>query len=72
MAEFIEFIKKTFQGTIRNITNYNKETYSTLLKIGRNPLLQSEVFEQAINILGDTIGDMDIEIEKKDNKIFRK
>ena len=38
-------------------------------KIGQNALIQSKVFKQAINIMGETISDMDIELEHKDNKI---
>ena len=39
------------------------------MKARQNRLIQSKVFEQAIYIMGDTIEDMDIEIEQKDNKI---
>ena len=38
-------------------------------QIGQNASTQSKVFEQAINIMGETISDMDIELEQKDNKI---
>ena len=38
-------------------------------KLGQNALIQSKVFEQAINRMRDTIEYMDIEIEQKDNKI---
>ena len=37
--------------------------------MGQNALIQSKIFKQAIEIMGDTINDMDIEIEQKDNKI---
>ena len=47
----------------QTIETYNKESYSTQSKTGQNALMQSKVFEQAINIMGDTIEDMDIEIE---------
>ena len=36
---------------------------------GQSALIQSKVFEQSINIMGETISDMDIEIEQKDNKM---
>ena len=39
------------------------------IKIGQNASMQNKVFEQTLNIMGDTIEDMDIEIEQKDNKI---
>ena len=72
MAEFIEIMKK--DSKVQNeipqfIEKYNKESYATQSKEGRNALIQSKVFEQAINIMGDTIEDMDIEIEQKDNEI---
>ena len=47
----------------------NKESFSTQTRIGENALIQNQVFEQAIIIMGDTIEDMDIGIEQKDNKI---
>ena len=37
--------------------------------IGQNALIQNKVFEQAINIMGDIIEDMDVEKEQKDNRI---
>ena len=37
--------------------------------MGHNALIQSKIFEQAIIIMGDTIENMDIEIEQKDNRI---
>ena len=45
-----------------------KESYATQSRIGQNALIQSKVFEQAIKIMGDTIEDMDIEIQQKDNQ----
>ena len=72
MAEFIEFIIKysKVQNEIsQTIEKYNKESYSPQSKRRQNDLNESKVFEQAINIIGDTIEDMDIEIEQKDNKI---
>ena len=53
----------------QTIEKYNKGSASTESKKGKNVLIQSKTFEQAINIMGDTIEDMDIEIEQKDNKI---
>ena len=35
----------------------------------QNALIQSKVSKQAINIMGETISDMDIKLEQKDNKI---
>ena len=37
--------------------------------MGRNALIQSKLFDQAIKIMGDTIEDMVIELEQKDDKI---
>ena len=72
MADFIEIIKKDskIQNEIsQTIDKYNKESFSTRSQIGQNALIQSKVFKQAINIMGETISDMDIEIEQKDKKI---
>ena len=72
MAEFTQKIKndsKVQNEISQTIEKYNKESYSTQSKIGQNALIQSKVFEQARNIMGDTIEDMDIEIEQKDNKM---
>ena len=72
MAEFIEIMKKDskVQNEIsQTIDKYNKESFSTRSQIGQNALIQSKVFKQAINIMGETISDMDIEKEQKDNKI---
>ena len=68
----LEMIKKDsrVQNEIsQTIEKYNKESYSTQSKLVQNALIRSKVFEQAINIMRDTIEDMDIEIEHKDNKI---
>ena len=68
MAEIIVVIKKfsKVQNEIsQTIEKYNKESYATQAKIGQNALIQSKDFEQAVNIMGDTIEDMDIEIEQK-------
>ena len=72
MAEFIEVVKKDskVQNDIsQTIEKYNKESYATKSEIGQNVLFQSKVFQQTLNIMGDTIEDMDTEIEQKDNKI---
>ena len=72
MVEFLEIMRK--DSKIQNelsqtVEKYNKESYSTQSKIGQNALFQSQVFEQAIEIMGDSFEDMDIEIEEKDEKI---
>ena len=72
MSDFIEINKKDtkIQDDIsQTIEKYNKKSYATQSKIGKNSLIQSKVFKQAIEIMDDTISDMDIEIEQKDNKI---
>ena len=53
----------------QTIDNYSKESFSTRSQIGQNALIQSKVFKQAIKIMSETISDMDIEFEQKDNKI---
>ena len=72
MGEFMEIIKQdvNIQNEIsQTIDKYNKESLSTRSQIGQNALFQSKVFKQAIKIMGETISDMDVEIEQKDNKI---
>ena len=48
---------------------YIKESYSTQTKIGQNALIQRKISEQEKEVMGDTIEDMDKEVEKKGNKI---
>ena len=72
MSDFIEIIKKDTivqKDISQTIEKYNKESFSTRSQIGQNALIQSKIFKQAIEIMGDTISDMDIELEQKDNKI---
>ena len=72
MGEFIEIFKQdvNIQNEIsQTIDKYNKESFSTRSQIGQNALIQSKVFKQAINIMGETISDMYVEIEPKDSKI---
>ena len=71
--DFIETIKKglNVQNEIsQTIEKYNKESISTRSHTGQNALIQSIVFEEAINIMSETISDMDIELEQKDNKLL--
>ena len=66
MAEFIETMKKDSKiqnKTTQIIEKYNKESFLIQSKIGQNALIQSKDFEQEINIMGDTVEDMEIEIE---------
>ena len=72
MTEFKEIIKKdaNIQNKVsQTIVKYNKESFSTRYQIGQNALIQSKVFKQAINIMGETISDKDMEIEQKENNI---
>ena len=71
MTDFIEIIQKDtkIQNDISNIVDkYNNQSYATRSELGRNALIQSNVYKEAINIMGDTINDMDLENEQKDNK----
>ena len=72
MTDFIEIIQKDtkIQNDTSNIIDkYNKQSYATKSKLGENAIIQSNVYREAINIMGDTINDMDIEMEQKDTKI---
>ena len=72
MTDFIEIIVKDskVQNDISNIIDkYNNQSYATGSKLGQNAIIQSSIYKEAINIMGDTINNMDIEIAQKDNKI---
>ena len=72
MTDFIEIIQKDtkIQNDISNIVDkYNNQSYATKSILGKNALIQSSIYKEAINIMGDNINDMDVEIEQKDNKI---
>ena len=72
MAEFKEIIEddsKVQNDISQAIEKYNKESYATQSKLGRNALIQSKISEKALIIMGDTIEDMDREKEHKYNKI---
>ena len=72
MGEFLKIIKRVvnIQNEIsQTIDMYNKESFSTRSQIGQNALIQSKAFKQAKNNMGETISDMDVEVERKDNKI---
>ena len=47
---------------------YNKESFSTRSQIGQTASIQSKIFKRKKNFVGEAISDMDIEIEKKNNK----
>ena len=40
-------------------------SFSKRSQIGQNALIHSKVFKEAMNKLGETISDLDIELEKK-------
>ena len=72
MAEFNENINKDseVQNKITKIIEkYNRESNSTQSKTGSKALIQNKIFEQVTNNMGDTIENMDLEIEQKDKKI---
>ena len=72
MTDFIEIIQKDtkIQNDISNIVDKNNnQSYATKSVLGKNALIQSSIYKKANIIMGDTINDMDIEIEQKDNKI---
>ena len=72
MVEFIEIVEKDskVQNQIsQTIGKYVIESYAAQSKTGRNVLIQSKAFEQAIKIMGGTIEDIDLEVEQKDKKI---
>ena len=73
MSDFIRIIQKDvkIQNEISDIIDkYNNQSYATKSKLGEHALIQSNIYKEAINIMGETIEDMDILIEQKDNKNF--
>ena len=72
MTDFIEIIQKDtkIQNDISNIVDkYNNQSYATKSILDKNAIIQSSIYKEAINIMGDTINDMDVEREQKDNGI---
>ena len=70
MTDFKEIFKKDVKvqdDKSRTIEKYKNESYATQSKIGDNTLIQSKVFKQAIEIMGETSGCMDI--KAADDKI---
>ena len=68
MTDFIEIIKqddKSKSNISQVVDKYNKKSYETRSMLGQKALIQSSIFKEAINIMGDTINEMDLEIEKK-------
>ena len=51
------------------VEKYNRESNATQSKTGQIAFIRSNVFKQGIEIMGETIEDMDIDKEQKDNKI---
>ena len=75
LREFIEIFKKdvNIQEEISQaIDKYNKESFSTRSQIGQNAFIQSKAFQQARNIMGEAITEMDKEIEQKAKKKNKK
>ena len=66
----MKFIKDTIiqNEFSQTIDKYNKESFSTGSQIVQNARIQNIVFEQAKNILAETISDTDIELQQKDAK----
>ena len=50
------------------VDKYNRESFSTRSQIGQIALTQNIDFKQAIVIMGETLSDMDKEIEQRDIK----
>ena len=72
MTDFIQIIQKDskIQNDISNIVDkYNNQSYATKSILGEIALIQNSIYKEAINIMADTINDMDVEKVQKDNKI---
>ena len=71
MNEYLENMRKdtNIQNDIsQTIEKYNEKSASTRSRISQNALIQSKDFRQAINFMGETISDMDIEKEQLGNQ----
>ena len=71
MTDFIGIIQKDtkIQNEISNIIDkYNNQSFATRSTLGENAIIQSSIYKEAINIMGDTKNDMDVEIEQKSIK----
>ena len=71
MGEFIENIKKDSEvqeDISHTLEKCNEESYANQSKFGESALIQSSVFGQTRNIMVETIADLDVEIEEKDNE----
>ena len=70
MAGFSETFEKRIDSKVQNevtqsIEKHVKESYATQLKIKQKALIQSKVFQIAVNRVGDIIEDVYIEREEK-------
>ena len=71
MSQTIKIVRKDskVQNEIsQTIEKYKEESYSTQPNLCQNALIQSKDFKKAVKILGDTIEDMDTEMEQKVKK----
>ena len=71
MTDFFEFIQKDtkIQNDVSNIVDKdNNQSYATKSILGKNALIQSSIYKEAINIMGDTINDMDVELNRRTTK----
>ena len=64
--EIIKIDSKVQNEISQSIQNYNKESYAIRSQIGQKALIYSKILKQAIEIMGETIGDMDKKTEQKD------
>lgn len=70
--EFLKSVKnnKDVQKEIKHeVQKYSEQNLNTKNEIGKTMLIQNNVYKKAMYLMGDTIADMDEEIEIKDNKI---
>ena len=71
MDEFLEIIKKdpkVQKESSKAIDKFNKQSLSTSSQIAHKVLIQSRVFKQVIKLMEETLSNMNIELEGKDNK----
>ena len=73
LKKFFEKFSKIQNDISQTFEKYKEKSYATQSKIGHNASIQSNVFEQASKIMGNTNENMDIDIELKEkNSFFKK
>ena len=72
MDDFINVIKQDPQGRIKindMLDSYNRLPYDYQSEIGYDTLIQNVIHKEMMNLMGDTIVNIDIELKMKISRI---